>query len=229
MAEKVRVAAGPTGDTYQMVAFIEQEADEKVEEIDTKAEEEFNTEKWRLVKEQRRKIVDSFSGKEKQVDRQRKIQNSLIKNTARLRILQAMNEHVARVVAETKKNLVYISGKESRYKPFLERLILQGLYRLLDKDVVLSCRKKDEALVKAATQVAVKQFRKRTNIQANVALDSSRWLPEESCGGVVLTSLKGRKKVVNTLAARLDLIAQHTLPDIRTQLFGPNAHRKYTT
>ncbi|KAL1420908.1 hypothetical protein MTO96_004282 [Rhipicephalus appendiculatus] len=212
-----------------MAAFIEQEADEKVEEINTKAEEEFNVEKMRLVNEQRAKYMVEWNLKQKKSERKRKVDNSTTKSKGRLVVLQAMNDHVARVVNETRKNLVYITGKESRYKPFLERLILQGLYRLLDKDVVLSCRKKDEALVKAAIPVAVKQFRKKTCIQANVVIDTENWLGEQSCGGVELTSLQGRKKVVNTLASRLELIAQHSVPEIRAGLFGLNKNRKYTS
>lgn len=84
-----------------MMAFIEQEANEKVEEIDAKvcwmreilkllifnvnycsfiviifclqAEEEFNIEKGRLVQEQRLKIMEYFDKKEKQVELQRKM------------------------------------------------------------------------------------------------------------------------------------------------------------
>jgi len=41
-----------------MMAFIEQEANEKAEEIDAKAEEEFNIEKGRLVQQQRLKIME---------------------------------------------------------------------------------------------------------------------------------------------------------------------------
>ncbi len=50
-----------------MMAFIEQEANEKAEEIDAKAEEEFNIEKGRLVQQQRLKIMEHFERKEKQV------------------------------------------------------------------------------------------------------------------------------------------------------------------
>lgn len=72
-----------------MMAFIEQEANEKAEEIDAKAEEEFNMEKvWvlfknyseifgfkgRLVQQQRQKIMEYYEKKEKQVELQRKIQ-----------------------------------------------------------------------------------------------------------------------------------------------------------
>lgn len=56
-----------------MMAFIEQEANEKAEEIDTKAEEEFNIEKSRLFQEQKIKIMDYFEKKEKQVELQRRM------------------------------------------------------------------------------------------------------------------------------------------------------------
>jgi V-type H+-transporting ATPase subunit E len=51
-----------------MMAFIEQEANEKAEEIDAKAEEEFNIEKGRLVQQQRLKIMEYYERKEKQVE-----------------------------------------------------------------------------------------------------------------------------------------------------------------
>lgn len=220
-----KVKAGPTGDTYRMVAFIEQEADEKVEEIDTKAEEDFYTEKCRLVQQQRLLILDVYNAKQKNVDRLKKIQSSQVKNAARLRILATMNEHVTRVVAETKKKLTVITEQEKRYRPFLERIILEGLYRLQDKNVVLVCRKKDVKHVQAALEVAVKTFRKKTNIPATVVVDKNASLPEDSYGGVVLTSGGGRIRVVNTLASRLDLIADSIMPQIRTALFGPNKRR----
>lgn len=56
-----------------MMAFIEQEANEKAEEIDAKAEEEFNIEKGRLVQQQRLKIMEFFEKKEKQVELQKKM------------------------------------------------------------------------------------------------------------------------------------------------------------
>lgn len=84
-----------------MVAFIDQEANEKVEEIDAKvcrqfskifyyctievvlliilinncvqAEEEFNIEKGKLVQQQRIKIMEHYEKKEKQIETQKKM------------------------------------------------------------------------------------------------------------------------------------------------------------
>ena len=91
-----------------MMAFIEQEANEKIEEIDAKAEEEFNIEKGRLVQQQRLKvrnhypvhspgltayiflfilqIMEFYERKEKQVELQKKIQSSNMLNQARLKV-----------------------------------------------------------------------------------------------------------------------------------------------
>ena len=56
-----------------MMAFIEQEANEKAEEIDTKAEEEFNIEKSRIFQENKIKIMEFYEKKEKQVELQRRM------------------------------------------------------------------------------------------------------------------------------------------------------------
>lgn len=56
-----------------MMAFIEQEASEKADEIDSKAEEEFNLQKGQLVFEARQKINEEFEKREKQVELQRKM------------------------------------------------------------------------------------------------------------------------------------------------------------
>merc|ERR1711894_130504 len=75
-----------------MMAFIEQEANEKAEEIDAKAEEEFNIEKGRLVQQQRLKIMEYYERKEKQVELQKKIQSSNMLNNARLKVLKARDD-----------------------------------------------------------------------------------------------------------------------------------------
>uniref|UniRef100_A0A8C3PV07 V-type proton ATPase subunit E 1 n=1 Tax=Chrysolophus pictus TaxID=9089 RepID=A0A8C3PV07_CHRPC len=78
-----------------MMAFIEQEANEKAEEIDAKAEEEFNIEKGRLVQTQRLKIMEYYEKKEKQIEQQKKIQMSNLMNQARLRVLKARDDLIS--------------------------------------------------------------------------------------------------------------------------------------
>ncbi|KAG0423589.1 hypothetical protein HPB47_000628 [Ixodes persulcatus] len=104
----------------------------------------------------------------------------------------------------------------------------KGLYQLLDPDVTVFCRRKDAKLVQAAVEVASKVFKKKTGIQANVTLDKDNFLPEASTGGVEMSSMKGKVRIVNTLESRLELISQKILPQIRVELFGKNPDRKHT-
>uniref|UniRef100_A0A2K5NH79 V-type proton ATPase subunit E n=2 Tax=Cercopithecinae TaxID=9528 RepID=A0A2K5NH79_CERAT len=77
-----------------MMAFVEQEANEKAEGIDAKAEEEFNIEKGWLVQTQRLKIMEYYEKKEKQIEQHKKIQMSNLMNQARLKVLRAAMEKV---------------------------------------------------------------------------------------------------------------------------------------
>lgn len=74
-----------------MMAFIEQEANEKAEEIDAKAEEEFNIEKGRLVQQQRLKIMEYFEKKEKQVELQKKMYVNDFKKLLTMSLCHVLN------------------------------------------------------------------------------------------------------------------------------------------
>lgn len=207
-----------------MMAFIEQEANEKVEEVDAKAEEEFNIEKGRLVAEQRLKIMDYYSRKEKQVELQRKIQSSNMLNQARLRVLREGEEHIRRVLEEARRHLGDITHDDGRYRELLEKLILQGLLQLLELEVVVFCRPKDKKLVDL--DAVVRKYKEATGQPVQLTLEPS--LSEAMCGGVELLSKRGRIRVSNTLEKRLDMISIQLLPQIRAALFGRNPNRKFS-
>lgn len=61
-----------------MLAFIEQEASEKADEIDSKAEEEFNLSKGQQVTDARQKVNDEYEKREKQIELQRKMYDSFV-------------------------------------------------------------------------------------------------------------------------------------------------------
>ena len=130
-----------------MMAFIEQEANEKAEEIDAKAEEEFNIEKGRLVQQQRLKIMEYYERKEKQVELQKKIQSSNMLNQvtqytqqinvqyktkytqfqARLKVLKHRDDHVSSVLEEAKQQLAGVVRDKKRYTEILQQLLTQAM------------------------------------------------------------------------------------------------------
>lgn len=197
-----------------MMAFIEQEANEKAEEIDAKAEEEFNIEKGRLVQEQRIKIMEYYEKKEKQVELDRKIQNSHMLNQARLRILKARGEHIRNLLNDARGSLLDVAKDQARYKDLLSKLIEQALYRIMESEVTIRCRKEDLNLVKEVLDDAVQSYIKHSGDKCNAKIDELVFLQTDSCGGVEVLAYNGRIKVANTLANRLEMVNRQLLPEI---------------
>uniref|UniRef100_A0A8C2HRE5 V-type proton ATPase subunit E 1-like n=1 Tax=Cyprinus carpio TaxID=7962 RepID=A0A8C2HRE5_CYPCA len=193
-----------------MMAFIEQEANEKAEEIDAKAEEEFNIEKGRLVQTQRLKIMEYYEKKEKQIEQQKKIQMSNLMNQARLKVLKARDDMVKDLLNEAQQRLADIAKNPNEYSTLLEGLVLQGFYQLLERKVIIRCRKEDVAMV-----------------QVKVDIPITYTLSFVRKGGVEVYNADGKIKGSNTLESRLDLLSQQMMPEIRVQLFGANPNRKF--
>ncbi|XP_035520684.1 V-type proton ATPase subunit E 1a isoform X1 [Morone saxatilis] len=213
----------------QMVAFIDQEAKEKIEEIDAKAEEEFNIEKGRLVQTQRVKIMAFYEKKEKQIEQHKKIQMSNLANQARLKVLKARDEMITDLLNEARQRLAEIAGDPARYSALLEGLVLQGFFRLLEPEVTVRCRQQDVEMVQAAVNTNIPIYKEAVKSNIVVKIDQKRFLPSEiSCGGVEVYNDNGKIKVSNTLENRIELIAQQMMPEIRANLFGANPNRRFT-
>jgi len=210
-----------------MMAFIEQEANEKAEEIDAKAEEEFNIEKGRLVQQQRLKIMEYYERKEKQVELQKKIQSSNLLNQARLRVLKARDEHKDNVLNDAKIQLGNITRDQQKYSNLLSGLIAQGVCQLLEPKLTIRCRQQDQSLVQSVIASAVASVKDKTKIETEVTLDTEVFLDSKCAGGIELLAKNGKIKVDNTLEARLNMVAEATMPKIRNALFGVNSNRKF--
>ncbi|XP_011298515.1 V-type proton ATPase subunit E [Fopius arisanus] len=211
-----------------MMAFIEQEANEKAEEIDAKAEEEFNIEKGRLVQQQRLKIMEYYEKKEKQVELQKKIQSSNMLNQARLKVLKVREDHVRNCLDEARKRLADIAHDRARYTEVLKLLIIQALYQLMEHNVLLRVRQMDVPLVESILGEVQDNYKAVSKKDVILKVDTDNFLSADSCGGVDLLAGRGRIKISNTLESRLELIAQQLVPEVRSALFGSNPNRKFT-
>jgi len=202
-----------------MMAFIEQEANEKAEEIDAKAEEEFNIEKGRLVQQQRLKIMEYYEKKEKQVELQKKIQSSNMLNHARLLVLKAREDHIKSVLDEARRRLGAVTQNQSQYEGVLRNLIAQALFQMIEANVVIRCRQQDLKLVEGVVPQAIQDFKAAVKKDCAVKIDTENFLPSDICGGVEILAQKGKIKIVNTLESRIELVGQQMLPEIREILF----------
>jgi len=91
----------------------------------------------------------------------------------------------------------------------------------------LLLEKKDVELANNAIQVASQNYKESTKRDINVELDKENNLPDDSAGGVILTSHFGRIRINNTLEERLTLAQEELLPEIRILLFGPSPNKKH--
>ncbi|XP_033101881.1 V-type proton ATPase subunit E-like [Anneissia japonica] len=210
-----------------MMAFINQEAVEKADEIDTKAEEEFQIEKGRLVQNQRVKIMEYYERKEKNLELQRRIQQSNMLNQARLKVLKSREDHVDSLLEEARRRLDEVTLDQSRYSQILEGLLLQGLFQLLEPTVVVVCRQADVEIVESVIDKVAAKYKETAKKDVSVTVSKDQFLGPNVSGGVELLAQNNKIKVSNTLDSRLNQINQQMLPQIRTALFGANPNRKF--
>lgn len=210
----------------QMVAFIDQEANEKAAEIDAKAQEEFAIEKDNLVNQQKQKIQQFYLKKEKQVELQRKIQHSNLQNQSRIAILKAREDLIQKLKDSANEQLSQIAQDPDQYNKLLTNLIAQAFYRLVEKDVLIKCREKDVALVTKAIEDAKALYKQALKRDVNCTVMKT-YLPADISGGVEAFTNDGKIRVVNTLEARLNMLFAQMIPEIRVKLFGKNVNRKH--
>jgi V-type H+-transporting ATPase subunit E len=210
-----------------MMAFIDQEAREKAEEIEAKAEEEFQIEKGRLVQQQRLKIMDYYERKEKNLELQKKIQQSNVLNQARLKVLKCREDHVLALLEEARLRLGEVVQDKNKYAQLLKGLLGQGLYQLMERKVTVRCKDCDLKLVKEQMKVALDEYKKETKKECQVVFDEENFLSPEITGGIEMFTDNNKIKVVNTLESRLDQMSRQMLPEVRKILFGANPNRKF--
>ncbi|KAK9147328.1 hypothetical protein Scep_006085 [Stephania cephalantha] len=162
----------------QMVRFIRQEAEEKANEINVSAEEEFNIEKLQLVEAEKKKIRQEYERKEKQVEVRKKIEYSMQLNASRIKVLQAQDDLVSSMKEAAAKELLHVSYDHHSYRRLLRDLIVQSLLRLKEPAVLLRCRKEDLELVESVLDAAKDEYAEKAGVHSpEIIVDSKVYLP----------------------------------------------------
>lgn len=233
-----------------MTAFIRQEALEKAREIQLKADEEFAIEKSNLVRQETSSIDSSYEKKFKQAGMSQQITKSTLANKVRLRLLSARQQLLDELFEDAGKKLPDYTQDEGKYQSILKNLLLEGVYAMNEKKVIVRCRQKDQEIVgKAADEAKAEYKEKLGGREVEIAIDEKERLPEESyvsssmqidyvcrvtelirfrsAGGVTILNGSGKIDINNTFEERLHLLESDALPSIRTTLFGENKNRKF--
>lgn len=218
----------------QMENFILKEAQDKSEEIESKGLEEFGIEKFRIVTSQKEKIRQEYSRKAKQVETQCAIARSLAINKSRLEKIKARQEVLGKISADCQTVLQTEMANEGKSKPFVTKLILQGMLMLLEDTISIRCRAADVAMVEGCLPAAIAEYSKVIKTESGatksckVTVDKSAPLAAapkpgsdaKSClGGIVLSCQNNTIVVDNTVDVRLLYTMEQDKPAIRKLLF----------
>eukprot|EP00421_Protoceratium_reticulatum_P005890 CAMPEP_0168371488 /NCGR_PEP_ID=MMETSP0228-20121227/7799_1 /TAXON_ID=133427 /ORGANISM="Protoceratium reticulatum, Strain CCCM 535 (=CCMP 1889)" /LENGTH=223 /DNA_ID=CAMNT_0008384381 /DNA_START=71 /DNA_END=742 /DNA_ORIENTATION=+ len=209
----------------QMVSFILSEADEKAREITKRGEEEFNIEVHKLLTEQKDKTRQTYERKVKQIETQYAIAKSMAINRQRLEKIKARQEVMCKVAEDVKVNLVKEMKDQAKSKPFVAKLIVQGLLMLLESEVTIRCREADKDLVKSCLSQAADEYSKAIKEQTGatkackLSIDDKHYIPSSSLGGVMLSCQDGKISIDNTIDLRLQLVMEQDKPAVRRLLF----------
>jgi len=133
-------------------------------------------------------------------------------NAARITLLKAQDEHLQGIFAKVKSALESVTKDNSKYKGIVEKLLLQGMLALCEKNIMVYCRKADTGVVKGVFASAIAECKKQTGIDSKLTLSETDFLPDTCGGGVELKVMNGQIKCTNTLENRLDNACLQTLP-----------------
>ncbi|QYS95609.1 hypothetical protein H0G86_002890 [Trichoderma simmonsii] len=211
----------------KMTAFIKQEAMEKAREIEIKANEEFEIEKSKLVRQETDSIDTQYEKKFKQATMSQQITRSTVANKTRLKVLGARQELLDNIFEEARSQLATVVKDKAKYQKTLNGLVLEGFYAMNEPELQLRAKKSDYDAVKKAIEEAAKEYKKETSQDVTATIDEANPLDDGIAGGVIILGGKGKIDIDNTLEARLQLLEHAAAPAVRENLFGKNPNRKY--
>lgn len=211
----------------KMKDIIYEEAQDRAKKLREQGAQQYNIEKNKELNQGKDKVIQEYKVKLEQHSVQKRIERSAKVGASRLKKMQAKQEAIEKVKDEARKTLEKRLQDQNTYKEFLKKMIIQGLIRLMEKDVAVRCRPQDTTLVESILEDASRDFsehiKKETNFdfQVKLRLDTHQQLKDSQSqlGGIVLTAQQGTILCLNTIDARLDLAFQDSLPDLRRVLF----------
>lgn len=220
----------------QMCEFILQEAREKATEINVKTQEECELDRQVLVQEGRMKVQEEYAKKEKDLQVQQRIAQSAEIGRQTKRRMVARDDLLNKLYQLAKERLAQLSVNEKdKYTEVLRDLILQGLIKIEEPDIVVRCRKVDLELVRSiipeVREKYVKMMKEECDETVSVSVtlneDESKMLPPPpngtpmiSCsGGIIMEGHSGRLVLDNTFDKRLEVCFHDLKPVTRKCLF----------
>ena len=131
-----------------MIAFIQAHGNERVDEIQMQAENDFTVQKEKMIEAEKKRLNDQYEKDLSIAEINLKIEKSAKENKIRINKMQKTNELVESLRGEAKKAMQErMSNNRSEYSELLKQLLIQGLIKLIEPKVTLRCRESDHDLL----------------------------------------------------------------------------------
>ncbi|KTW26309.1 uncharacterized protein T551_03607 [Pneumocystis jirovecii RU7] len=203
----------------RLINFIKIEAMEKAREIHIKSNEDSAIEKAKIVQQEMAKIDELYKQKMKKAAMTQQISKSNKMNSSRLKLLIEKEKILQEIFEEVKGIIQDLTEDKERYQELLKVLILQGLYQLMEKNIIIRARETDSAIIEKAIDNAVDVFKHKTHTNIDVQIDKE-YLCSDGLGGIIIFEATKNIFINNTFEERLELLKKEALPTIRLILFG---------
>ncbi len=211
----------------KMVRFIENEANERVNEITINAKEDSNSEKLRLIETERNKIETQYEKRSRAALRKVRIAHSRGVNKAKMVVLEKQQELLDNVPFTVLSQLSALASSPE-YPSIVAKLIVAGAKALGDGPFMVQCRPGDIDAVQKAIETAKAELDGvELSVDPDVTLPSAAVEPKtmedmagHCCGGVIIANEDRTISVNNTFDARVDIVMKARLDKIRGMLFS---------
>lgn len=194
-------------------------------------------------------LEEDYTKKVSKLTQSLNIERSTKVNEARLLKMKERNDCMMSIRDDTKEHMLrsVVNPENLSYRNAVKNLIIQSMIKLLEKELIIRCRREDVRLLKDLIPECEKEYEaimKREVQQAEfnedgtpaaqvdyktkLILSETQPLRSEEggdYGGVILATTNERIVCNNTLQSRLDLCFEELLPHIRQLLF-PHSIKK---
>lgn len=110
--------------------------------------------------------------------------------------MKVREDHVRSVLDEARRRLGEVTKDPAKYQEVLQKLIVQGLFQIMEPKATIKSRQVDQGLIEKLLPSALQQYKEKTGKDVAVTLDKESFLPADTCGGVELHALNGRIRVI---------------------------------
>lgn len=154
--------------------------------------------------------------------------------------MKAVNVYIDKLRQETRATVQNQFAEDvDGYKELLKDLLLQGLIKFFEANVLIRCREQDKDLIEEIKDEVIDKYRNMIieqvkmfaekspeDIPCNIVIDENNWIesidenPETgSLGGFNMLAKKGKIVLTQTVDSRIELCFQAAIPAIRYMLF----------